>query len=185
MRIISMAAVLLTLSLAGLNAQADVYQWKDAQGRVHFADQAPPDKADVKVVEKSPTDAADTQPGAATAPAQPKPPRYHGSGASRDHERRVTESLEQERKQKAEERKRKLEDKNRLETECNALKAEIAHRSKINLFIQHNKDGGIRYTTDAERAKDDAVLQQKYQEKCEKLIKLEERKQQRKVGDDL
>ncbi|HET8706992.1 MAG TPA: DUF4124 domain-containing protein [Pseudomonadales bacterium] len=179
MRIISMAAM--TLVFVAVTAQADVYQWKDAQGRVHFGDQAPQNNKDVKVLEKSPEDNPDAAPGALQTPPMTN---RNNNRASKDRDRRLAAELEQERRQKAEERKRKLGDKEKLEKECTTMKNEIAQRAHVNLYVQHNKNGGIRYMTDPERAKEDEALKQQYQQKCEKIIKQEERKKQSKVGDD-
>ncbi len=168
MRTMSIAAVFLLMSAVNLDVHADVYKWTDSQGHVHFGDQAPQTKTEVKVLQKA------ENPGDATNGAQPTStptPSYHGSGANRDHDRRVVDILRQEREQKDKSRKEKREEKKKLQEECAALKNQMAENAKANLYFRNNKDGTRQFLSDVDRQAADAALKQKYDEHCLKVMK--------------
>jgi len=172
------------LLLLTLPAQADVYKWKDEKGRVHFSDQAPQNKTDVKVLEKKEPETSSASAPETAAPAKSSEPKYRSSEAHLDRQRRMTSLLEQDRKQKSEERKRKQTEKEKLEQECKQIKSEIDARKRVNLFVRHDKGGGVQYLSDEERVARDSELERTYQEKCAKLLKEEERKNKNRIQFD-
>lgn len=168
MRTISITAICLLMSAVNLNVHADVYKWTDSQGHVHFGDQAPQTKTDVKVLQKS------ENPGDAGSGAQPTnaaTPAYHGSGANRDHDRRVVDILRQERAQKDKSRKNKREEKKKLQEECTVLKNQMTENAKASVYYRNNKDGTRQFLSDVDRQAADAATKQKYDQKCLKVMK--------------
>ncbi|MFP5429587.1 MAG: DUF4124 domain-containing protein [Gammaproteobacteria bacterium] len=102
--------IVLALWLAALPAQAELYKWTDAQGRVHFTDRKPAEGGKVETL-KTPQL---TTPGGREAESASLPSAV-GQKSLLDRQKRMADILAQEREQEeAAQARKKKEDAERL-----------------------------------------------------------------------
>lgn len=144
---------------------ADLYQWKDESGRVHFSD-------------TKPGSAGNTAP-AVTTLKKPEPPRPSGAAASdagrssnrltpAERQQRVLQVMKQESDQREQEKLNAATTRHAREAECSSLRTRQSNMDGRRLFRRASEDegGGIHYMDDAERAEYEQRLSAAIAEKC-------------------
>lgn len=134
-----------------VNGIAEVYTWKDAQGRVHFGDKAPLGTAAETI------DLPEVDPSA--IPSMTDAER-------RERQRKVIESIASEREAREEAREKSKKDKATRIATCNKAKKRIEESKGINLFYTRDSEGNKVYMTDEQRKAADALVLKKYQQEC-------------------
>lgn len=140
-------------SLACLSLQvcAEVYQWTDAQGRVHFGDRPP---QTVKAREMRIREPQKLNSDAQNSAARMK--ELDNFFRRRLEEREATEQQEAQRKAQAEKRK----------AACREMLAEIKHMEKVRAFYELNDDGERVFLDDEAGDRIRREYQQKYDANC-------------------
>jgi len=115
-------------------ANADVYKWKDAEGKIHFGDQ-PPIKAKSEKLE------IDTQDKGV----------YQPSGDYRRKQEKLLKVYEEERKVKQVKQAEVKEKKRKLEVSCKRAKKYEARYERASRFYREKEDGTRIYMSDEER----------------------------------
>lgn len=157
----TVTTLLLTL-LAGLAptaAQAQVYSWKDAQGRIHYSDlpSADPNAQPVNSVKaRRPVD----EPSTSSAPA--------ASGAAKtwkeqdlDFRQRKAASSENAAKQQEAEAQKQAQ-----QSRCDSMRRELATIQSGGRIGRSNAKGEIEVYDDAQRKSEGAALQQRINKEC-------------------
>ncbi len=147
-------AGLLIFSTLGLftSAQAEVFRWVDASGRIHFGDQAPAgQKAETLNLPEAghSPDAADLS-----------------QDELRQRQERLTRALEEDRLEKERlqaEEKRKVEEKKAY---CERFRNRMERLEASSQVYSENKDGTIKYWKDQDADRYKAQQKAKFQEEC-------------------
>lgn len=141
----------LLLALMPVLGYGEVYQWKDAQGRVHFGDRPPADAEaealDVPHKASPPTPAVDAQ-------------------ERRQRQQRLIKVLEEKRLKKAEEKQKAKEQQEKLAAYCKRLKIRIKDSERINRFYRYDEAGERQYMSDEQADRLRQSLKDKYQARC-------------------
>ncbi len=133
----------LLIAATALAAQAaDIYTWKDAAGRVHFSDQPPTDKLDVRKVRGK--DSAATS----AAPAEQAKPAEKRSQADKDLEQRKRRAESQEAADKADKDKAAAE---RKAADCQSARNQLKALESGQRVSRFNDKGESVPMDDAER----------------------------------
>ena len=130
---------------------AEIYQWKDKQGRVHFSDEPPADEAH-----------------------ETKTIRYHGASQSEQSERSIEQqnqrylrALEAEKRTQAlaNEKAERLKDKQKKQV-CSTLQDEARKAREGYGYYQLNEQGEKEFYTEkqAEKMREELILQ--YEAEC-------------------
>ena len=148
-----MKYIVLVLLLITAQVVAEVYRWQDANGRVFYSDQPPPDQR------------------AETLDMPEQEPSSLGSDGDSlkqmlDRQRHLSTVLEQERLAKEAVKKAEQEEKKKLEQECLRLKNKLVYIEETSIFYDENEDGTRTYLSDEEGDQYRAEAKQHYQEKC-------------------
>lgn len=138
---------LLLLLTPALPAQAEVYQWTDSNGRLHFGDQPAQGARNVRPV-AAPTPAR-TYPGSSPSPAA-DPAAAPDARERLERQRRLSEVLAQERAARERERQQAAADAAARARKCQALRRHLQSIEGVRAF--HEAPNGERhYLDDAER----------------------------------
>jgi hypothetical protein len=137
---------LLLAALSGLPAaaQAELYRWVDAEGRVHYTDTPPPPNARKSEELQRPRRAA---PDAQPAPAadgdaqQPRTPAEQEAAFRKRQLERAEKQAEQERAQKEAETKKR---------NCESARARLAGLQAGGRITRYNAQGELEYLSDQE-----------------------------------
>jgi hypothetical protein len=156
------AAALILTSLAA-TATAEVYTWKDANGRVHFSDQPPPNvevkptrpAAGPRYAPATPADTASAQSGpAATAAVQSEPNSNVPAAQSgpktaleKELELKQRRAAEQEAETKRKDEQARAEEKKRY---CDGLRNNITMLERGGRVTQTNAKGEREFLDDAQ-----------------------------------
>lgn len=139
------------ICLLPLQVSAEVYQWKDAQGRVHFGDR-PPEEVGAKPMQIKP-------------PAHLNPEGEDTEARQRElnsfFKRRQDERLADE-KAKAEADKRQQA---RVEG-CHKMLAQLRHNERVSKFYELNEQGERVFLDDAAGDRHREAFRQRYQNTC-------------------
>lgn len=157
---------LLAFSGAALNAPAlaDLYQWKDENGRVHFSDTKPGNTGNA-------------------APAintlkKPEPPRPSGSAASdsdrrssstsAERQQRLLQVMKQEADQKEQDRQNQQRTQQQRDAQCAELREHQNHIAGRPLFRtgEYDSNGEHKYLDEAERQEYEQKIAATIAEKC-------------------
>ncbi len=162
-------AVLLASLLAAPLAHAEIYTWKDKDGRVHYSDK-PPSTGEVKtigparrpqaVVEEAPAEGEAPAPAAnppAAAPAEP-------TLAERELEFRQRRAAEAEAQAKAEEESRRQAERQRA---CEQARGQLAALQSGQRIARFNLQGEREFISDAERAAETQRVQSFIDSECQ------------------
>ena len=146
--------LLAALTVLVTPVSAEIYQWKDEQGNVHFSDEPPPD--------------AGTQ-------TQRVTPETTGSTISTDSEEvrqrkaRQREYLEQRRKERQREARQQAEreaEQAEQEARCREMKARLKHMESVSRFYLINDDGSRNYLSEEEAQKVRKRRHRQYEQRC-------------------
>lgn len=141
------------MACLSLNVCAEVYQWTDAQGRVHFGDRPPPtEKAREMRIREPRKINSDAEDSAA------RMKELDNFFRRRQEEREASE--QQEAQRKAEQEKRKAA--------CRDMLAEIKHMEKVRAFYELNDDGERVFLDDEEGDRIRREYRQQYADHCGK-----------------
>lgn len=156
--------LLLPLLAAGA-VRADIYQWTDANGRVHFGDRAPASGAASRTPAVLPDKSASAPPETSTATPD---------GASQrelvrerqERQRRLTETMRLEREEKQRAEARRQEQANKSAEDCARLREHIARMDGRRVYMK-DANGDKQYLDDSQRATHEARARQYLQENCQ------------------
>ncbi|MDO8331065.1 MAG: DUF4124 domain-containing protein [Fluviicoccus sp.] len=137
--------LLLAMLLPAAPAVAEIYQWKDADGKVHFTDQPPANqKSNTVNIRTAPTSDAPAAAPAATATESPL-----------ERQKKLLKVMDEERAAKAEKDKKASGERQKRQMDCARLKDQQRQ------FAQ----GGRYYTVDSKGERiyknDDEIAQQR------------------------
>ena len=118
-------------------AHAEVYKWTDAQGNVHFTDQP-------SAAGKAETLNIKTQPHSGDTPSPPSP------ADSLERQKKLLQTMDKERVQKAAEQKKQNEEKQKRQLECARLKDEQRRFAQGGRFYEVMPNGERKYKSDEE-----------------------------------
>jgi len=138
--------------LLAMPAVGQVYKWTDAQGKVHYSDQPPPEvKQPVTVKPRSPS-APTAAPDAPGTPAST--PKSYVEKNAEFNQRRVQaaekEAMEKKAAKEAEEKKKN----------CELAKVQLARVQSGERITRYNEKGEIVYLSDSEVAQEAARTKQ-------------------------
>lgn len=146
--------IIMSLLLAAVTAEAQVYKWVDENGKVHFGDQPPRKKPDA--AEKVELKVA---PKTGNAPA--------ASQADRGlKQRELLKTMEQERKQRESQRTKAKEEKKRKAALCKKLKAKRDEMVRANAIYTTNENGERVYMDEEQGAAFRKELVARYKREC-------------------
>ena len=145
-------SVLLLVSAGG---QADVYQWVDDKGQVHYGDRSPEGMAAKKI--DMPT---------VKANARPVLPSEIGNAERRQRQKRITETLSFERKSREDALQKKQEKKEEKQAKCERFRIGLVESKSVNVYYRRDEKGKRVFISDKERKRLDAAAEKKYQENC-------------------
>ncbi|HEX4975757.1 MAG TPA: DUF4124 domain-containing protein [Pseudomonadales bacterium] len=137
-------------------AVAEIYKWVDANGQVHFGDQAP-NKGSTQAIEIQPSEPAN-------APAHAAP----SNEALKRRQEGLAKNLRKERLQKeraADEQKKKSDERALY---CVQFKNRLEHMKTINRFYDVKPDGSTVYLSDQQGDAYRQQLLEQYQRECKK-----------------
>ncbi|MGP4843457.1 DUF4124 domain-containing protein [Marinobacter sp. 1Y8] len=139
------------ICLLPLQVSAGVYQWKDAQGRVHFGDRPPEDVG--------------------AKPMQIKPPTHLNSdneaAGERQREidsffkRRQKERLADEKAQEKADQREKAREEN-----CRKMLSQLRHNERVSVFYELNEQGERVFLDEATGNRHREAFRQRYQKEC-------------------
>ena len=145
-----------TLTIAALLAAtatyAEVYQWKDANGKTHYSDQPP---AGTVVTQTQKTESA--APASTPSAAAPK------TTADKDLEFRMRQKESQD---KAEKAKKEQDAANSLKDNCDSARKYLQTLESGERISQLNDKGEREYMTDARRQEETSKARQTIQANC-------------------
>ncbi|HEX5276432.1 MAG TPA: DUF4124 domain-containing protein [Fluviicoccus sp.] len=144
------AAVIVLLWLC-TPAHAEIYQWKDAEGKVHFTDKPPANQ-------KAQTLDIRTAPSAAQASPPPEE-----SAVSR--QRKLLQTIDEEKALKAEQQQKQQEARQKQDKNCAMLREQQRLYNEGGRFYNLDKNGERQYHTDDEIDRQHAAVN-KALEKC-------------------
>ena len=165
--------------VAALSASAQIYQWKDKDGKTHFSDMPPPNQPGVKVqtlerasppatvAEPEPDETEATgesaaEPGVAPAPA---PVREKSQAEQRDEEFRKRRAAAAEAREKAE---KDAADAAQRRQDCLRARGQYAALNSGQRIFLPTEGGGRRVLSDGERAAEIARTEELIEAFCGK-----------------
>lgn len=145
----------LPLLAAGGSVRAEIYQWTDANGRVHFGDSAAGAGKPAKAIE---------------APGVTSPSASGGSSTASDAERqerlnRLRAAYEADRQAREQEQERKQRRQDNMRADCQRLRDELATMDGRRVYVT-GADGERQFLDDAQRKAYVDKAQQALQEHC-------------------
>lgn len=156
------AAPFLLLSLfLTAPAMAELYQWKDESGRVHFSDKKPGNSKQINTLQAP----AAQRPSGRTAATE-------NSGSSdtspQERQKRLLHVIQQETDQKEQAKRVAEENRRKKESECQMLREHQSSSEGRRLFYTDKKDesGNLIYLDDTQRAEYDQKIASTLAEKC-------------------
>ncbi len=156
-----LAAALFPLLLAA-PAFAELYQWKDENGRVHFSDRKPGNSAgQVNTLQPQAQRLSGHQAGTGSEESTP--------AAAPDRQQRLLQVMKQEAEQKERERETAQRQQQNREAECNKLRQHQSNIAGRRIFYTggDNEDGSHRYLDDKQREEYDQQIAAAIAEKCQ------------------
>ncbi len=134
-----------------LQVSAGVYQWKDAQGRVHFGDRPPEDVG--------------------AKPMQIKPPTHLNSDreAAGERQREVDSFFERRQNERlADEKAQEQADKRRQarKEHCRKMLSQLRHTERVTRFYELNEQGERVFLDDETGDRHREAFRQRYQSEC-------------------
>jgi hypothetical protein len=142
----------LAVALLGLStlAHAEIYQWRDADGKLQFGDKPPANQKAQTLDIRS-------------APAAESPPPPEESAVNR--QRKLLQTMDEEKAVKAEQQQKQQEARQKLEKNCAMLREQQRLYNEGGRFYNLDKKGERQYHTDAEIDQQHAAVN-KALEKC-------------------
>lgn len=137
---------------AALPAQAEVYKWVDASGRVHFGDQAPANQK-AQSLDFPETDAA---------PAASEPSELE----RRQRQDKLARALEEDRLEKERQQTELKQQAEKKKAYCERFKNRMERLEASSQVYSENKDGTIQYWKDKDADRYKAQQRAKFQEEC-------------------
>jgi hypothetical protein len=163
-------AVFLVALLCALPAAAQIYSWKDKDGKVHYSD-TPPPSGEVNVIRGAPgarpaPPAAPESTGApgATDPAKEQDPSRPPTLAEREQAFRERRAAEAEAQAKAEDEAGREAERQRF---CEQAKNQLGALESGQRVTRFNAAGEREFLDDAARSAEIARLQQQVSEHCQ------------------
>ncbi|MGC4094333.1 MAG: DUF4124 domain-containing protein [Polyangiaceae bacterium] len=153
-------AAFLTVFLAR-PAMAELYQWKDENGRVHFSDTKPGSNAAANTVQQSDAQRPSGRKNSDNSTAG-------SSSSSQERQQRLLQVMQQEAEQKEKDRQSSERSRQQREAECNKLREHQSSSAGRRLFHTDKKDenGDLIYLDDKERAAYDQQIAAAIAENC-------------------
>ncbi|TDT44201.1 uncharacterized protein DUF4124 [Halospina denitrificans] len=131
---------------------AEIYQWKDDQGNVHFSDEPPPD-SEAETQEVTPDTSAINTDSDAVKQRKAK-------------QRQYLDERQQEREQQARERAEQEQEQAQQEARCREMRGRIKHMERMSRFYVINDDGSRSYVSEEEAQRVRARRKRQYEEAC-------------------
>ncbi|MDR2014689.1 MAG: DUF4124 domain-containing protein [Azoarcus sp.] len=166
---------------AALSASAQIYQWKDKDGKTHFSDMPPPAQQGIQMKthkhvqptanpEPDKTEATENtegsaEPNNAAVTATPAPSREKSQAEQRDEEFRKRRAAAAEAREKAE--KEAARDEQRKQN-CQRARAQHAAFNSGKRIALATEDGGRKILNDEERAAEIARAEESIKAFCDK-----------------
>ena len=130
---------LATSLLFVLPVQAEVYKWTDEHGRVHFSDK-PPTENSPEYQLRTPASADNASPQESLTDAE-----------RRARQRKLSESLEADRRGIEQTESKRKEQQARREHNCKVARAELRSSSNVNRIYDYDKQGNKVYYNEARK----------------------------------
>ncbi|MBR0565197.1 DUF4124 domain-containing protein [Azoarcus sp. L1K30] len=153
------SALLMLALLAALPASAEIYKWKDADGKVHFSDTPPPSGAVKTIREAAPASArpAGTQDGKSADASKPK------TLAEKELEFRQRRAAEAEAQAKAEKESADAAQRKRA---CEDARSNLAALNSGQRIGRYGSDGQRVILDDAARAEEETRVRKQVDDFC-------------------
>lgn len=149
MRILILLSV---LSLLPLSAFAQVYTWRDAQGRVHFSDKAPAGQKAQTV----------NLPEAAPEPVAPA----SDEGEQLARQKRLAQALEEERLEKERLKEQAQAEAEKKAQYCERFANRLSRMDAASRLYSENQDGTLSYWNEEDSDRVRAETHARYQTEC-------------------
>jgi len=161
-----------------LSASAQIYQWKDKDGRTHFSDQPPPTQPGVQVHKHEQTPLSETEPdetpaettGSGQGGLEPKN-AASVSALKKSEAQQRDEAFRKRRAEAAEAQEKAQRDAARAaqrEQNCQRARSQYGALSSGQRIVRFTESGERRFLSDEERAAEIARLQELIETLCEK-----------------
>ena len=125
--------------LLALPAQAEVYKWTDEQGRVHFSDK-PPSEDTPEYQLRTPASADNASPQESLTDAE-----------RRARQRKLSDSLEADRRDMEQADAKRKEQQARREHNCNVARGELDASKKANQIYDYDQQGNRVFYNEAQK----------------------------------
>ncbi|RZU38419.1 uncharacterized protein DUF4124 [Fluviicoccus keumensis] len=135
----------LTLLCLALPCHAEIFQWTDADGKVHFTDKPPANQKSRTVDIRTP---GGTAPSPSAAPASTS-----GNDDALARQRRMLKTLDEEKAVKAEAERKATAQRNAQQQNCATLRDQQRQYNEGGRFYSLDDKGERKYHTDEEIAK--------------------------------
>lgn len=129
--------LLCLLAAISLQAQAEIYKWTDAQGRVHYGDR--PTGENAQAVQVAP------------APVAPGQTAVESTAERAQRRQRMLDIYREERAEKAAAREKAREEAKQRKENCRNARLEYDRFKKSRLIYDYEDSGERRYLSDKER----------------------------------
>jgi hypothetical protein len=127
--------------LLALPAQAEVYKWTDEQGRVHFSDK-PPSEDTPEYQLRTPASAGNASPQESLTDAE-----------RRARQRKLSDSLEADRRDMEQEGAKRNKQKMIREHNCRVARADLSATLKTNRIFDEDQQGNRVFYNEAQKQK--------------------------------
>jgi len=148
--------------LAACPAWAQIYTWKDQDGRTHYSD-TPPKTGEVKIVSPARRTPPQTEPSRAEAEKDAAQPATAPSLADREAQFRKRRAEEAEAKAKAEAEAKRAQERERA---CSQARAQLAALKSGQRVARFKEDGSREILDDAQRAQETEKVQAYIEQQC-------------------
>lgn len=138
--------------LLALSAQAEVYRWVDANGKVHFSDKAPVQGAVEKI------DLPEVE--------EPAPSEDLSDFERLQRQKKLVKMLEEERLAKQEQKAQLAKEAEERAQYCTRFKNRLSYIDQYTHFYDEKEDGTREYMSEDQADAYRANLKQQYKEEC-------------------
>lgn len=134
---------------------AEIYQWKDEQGNVHFSDEPPPDaKTETRQV------TPETNTNTINTDSQEVKQR-------KAEQREYLRQRRKERQQEARKQAQREAEQAEQEARCREMRARLKHMERVSRFYLINDDGSRSYLSEEKAQKVRKRRHRQYEQRCE------------------
>lgn len=139
--------------LSSMPLSAEIYKWVDEEGRVHFGDRVPEDKAAEKM--DIPHKQSGSKAGKAATDQQAEQSRMAGY---RERQKKLLDVWDKERAEQKKEAEKEKKHRDKLAKACERAKNKKAYGDRAQRWYNEKEDGTRHYLSEQERKKAEREL---------------------------